>query len=55
MDHAAFVGRFERVRGLPRDGHRVGGCHRPARDAHRQVLTFDQFHDQRTRRGLGPG
>ena len=47
MDDALIVRGFEGLRDLLRDRQRVGERHRSARDQHREVVAFDEFHDQR--------
>ena len=47
MDDPAFVGRFERLRDLPRDRQGFFDGNRAAPDALRQVVALGQFHHQR--------
>ena len=48
MDDPLLVRRFECVGDLPRDGQGFVEWDWPARDALRQILALDQFHDERT-------
>jgi hypothetical protein len=48
MNDPLLVRGFERVGDLTRDGQCLIERNRAARDALRQVLAFDEFHDQRT-------
>ncbi len=45
MDDALLVRRFERFGNLPRDRNGLVDRDRAARDALRQILAFDQLHD----------
>ena len=46
VDDPLLVGRFERLRNLPRDRQRLVERDRPARDALRQIVALDQFHHE---------
>ena len=47
MDNAVIVRGFKCLGNLPRDRQRVVERDRAARDALREILAFDQFHDER--------
>src|SRR5262249_58065251 len=47
MDDAQFMRRFERLRDLLRDWERFIDWDRATRDALREILALDEFHDER--------